>query len=59
MNLTSGERMELERADGCGVAGIARITGASRPTVYKWIERYRTEGLAGLDDVNIHPVHVQ
>ena len=31
-------------------ASIAKIVGVSRPTVDLWLERYRTEGIAGLLD---------
>lgn len=40
----------LWRADGCSVAEIARMSGATRPTVYKWLDRYESCGLDGLID---------
>ena len=43
----------LKVADGRSAAAVAR-TGLLRPrqpdTVYRWIHRFRTEGIAGLDD---------
>jgi len=40
----------LWRADGHSVAEIARMSGATRPTVYKWLDRYESSGLEGLID---------
>jgi transposase len=40
----------LWRADGFSIAQIARAARTTRPTVYKWLERYREHGLAGLED---------
>jgi len=42
--------MILDYAAGTGVSEIAASSGATRPTVYKWIARYRKSGIAGLDD---------
>jgi transposase len=42
----------LWRADGHSVADIARISGATRPTVYKWLNRYESTGLDGLIDAD-------
>jgi transposase len=43
----------LKIADGMPAAAVAR-TGLLRPrqpdTVYRWVHRYRTEGVAGLRD---------
>jgi hypothetical protein len=43
----------LKVADGQSAASVAR-SGLLRPrqpdTVYRWIHRFRTEGIAGLDD---------
>lgn len=43
----------LKIADGCAAAAVAR-TGLLRPrqpdTVYRWLARYRAEGIAGLTD---------
>lgn len=32
------------------ISALARRYGVSRPTAYKWLERYRKEGVFGLDD---------
>ena len=37
-------------AEGWPVARAAEMMGISRATVYKWIRRYREEGLPGLED---------
>jgi transposase len=37
-------------ADGRGAAEIAKTSGATRPTVYKWVDRYAEGGLAALED---------
>jgi transposase len=36
---------------GKSAAEIARLAGTSKPTVYKWVERYREGGLAALEDM--------
>lgn|SRR5215211_448948 len=41
-------QMVLWEADGHSVAQIAAMAGATRPTVYKWLGRYKTSGVAGL-----------
>jgi len=38
----------LATADGCGANEIMRRAGPSKPTVWRWQERYLDEGLAGL-----------
>ena len=40
----------LAAADHQSLTAIARTYGVSRPYVYRWLERWRTEGLAGLAD---------
>jgi transposase InsO family protein len=32
------------------ISGLCRAFGVSRKTAYKWIERYRAEGVSGLED---------
>jgi transposase InsO family protein len=47
------ERLKLIASYDLGedsVAGLARGFGVSRKTAYKWLERYRSEGPAGLQD---------
>jgi CRP-like cAMP-binding protein len=41
-------RIILLLADGMPITDIAMMVGMSRPQVYKWIHRFRQEGLAGL-----------
>jgi transposase InsO family protein len=40
-----------------GVTELKQIYGVSRKTVYKWINRYKTEGSAGLEERSRAPVH--
>lgn len=41
----------LWRADGHSSAEIVRMSGATKPTVYKWLDRYANSGLDGLVDL--------
>jgi transposase len=41
--------------DGWPVATVAEQPGISRATGYKWVRRYRTDGLAGLEDRGSRP----
>ncbi len=38
----------LLTADGCGTAEIMRVTGTSKTAVWRWQERFMTDGVAGL-----------
>ena len=49
-SVSARAQMVLWRAEGRSVAEISGMAGASKPTVYNWIDRYEQEGLAGLDD---------
>jgi transposase len=40
----------LWAAEGLGAAEVASRAGTSRPTVYKWLDRYEEGGLAALED---------
>ena len=40
----------MESALKDGVSKTARLFGTTRKTVYKWLNRYREEGLQGLLD---------
>ena len=40
----------LWRADGHSVADIVKMSGTTKPTVYKWLDRYESSGLDGLVD---------
>lgn len=44
----------LATADGQGTVAIMRRTGMSKPTVWRWQERYLAEGVPGLGPVCIH-----
>lgn len=46
--------VELHRA-GYPPAWIAEVIGVSRATVYKWLGRHATEGMAGLEDRSSRP----
>jgi transposase InsO family protein len=43
--------------DGWPTATVAEQFGISRATAYKWVRRYRSEGLAGLADRSSRPHH--
>ncbi len=41
--------------DGWPTATVAEQLGISRATAYKWVRRYRTDGLPGLEDRSSRP----
>jgi transposase InsO family protein len=43
--------------DGWPVATVSEQLGISRATGYKWVRRYRTDGLPGLEDRSSRPHH--
>src|ERR671927_106851 len=43
-------RILLLVAEQIPVAQVARTVGISRRFVYKWVQRFRAQGLAGLED---------
>src|SRR5919202_320967 len=43
-------RIILLRAEGMPISQIAAAVGINRRFVYKWVERFQQEGLAGLSD---------
>lgn len=49
-SVSTRAQMVLWRADGHSVAEVAEMASTTKPTVYKWIERYEQGGLAELDD---------
>jgi transposase InsO family protein len=55
--LTPYRRAELVQRAGCGepVPELARELGVSLRTTRKWLARYRTEGVAGLNDRSSRP----
>jgi transposase len=50
-SVSARAQMVLECAAGRPVAEVAKLNGTTRPTVYKWVERYAEGGLAGLADL--------
>jgi transposase len=50
-SVSARAQMVLWRADGFSVADIVRMSGASKPTVYKWVDRYERFGVDGLTDL--------
>lgn len=52
-----GRRLLVERVliEGWPAATAAEMLGVSRATAYKWLARYRAEGLAGLEDRSARP----
>ena len=51
-----GRRILVDRVlAGRPVAHVAHEMGVSRPTAYKWLRRYRSEGEAGLHDRSSRP----
>jgi transposase len=54
-----GRLLLVQRVRGMNwsVPRAAESAGVSRMTVYKWLRRYETEGLAGLEDRSSRPAH--
>src|SRR5690348_2242036 len=50
-SVSARAQIVLWRADGRSVADIVRMSGASKPTVYKWVDRYERFGVNGLIDL--------
>src|SRR6185436_16843327 len=53
------ERLEfvmLASVNGANVRGLCRRFGMSPTTGYKWLERWRLDGLAGLDELSRRPL---
>jgi transposase len=48
--VASRVQMILDYAAGISVSEIVASSGATKPTFYKWIARYKEGGVAGLDD---------
>ena len=49
--------IEEYRREDLSLSGLCQSYGISRPTAYKWIERYEEEGLEGLQDRSRAPHH--
>jgi transposase len=54
----AGRLLLVQRVEGEGwpVAHAAAMAGVSRCTTYKWLRRWRSEGLAGLEDRSSRPL---
>jgi transposase InsO family protein len=54
-----GRQLLVDRilVDGMAVAHAAGMVGVSRQTAWKWLRRYETEGLVGLEDRSSRPAH--
>jgi biotin operon repressor len=50
VGLARRARIMLLLADGVPISHIAPTVGISRRFVYKWVERFQQQGLAGLAD---------
>ena len=50
-SVSARAQIVLWRADGFSVTDIVRMSGASKPTVYKWVDRYERFGVDGLTDL--------
>ena len=46
-SVSARAQIVLWRADGFSVTDIVRMSGASKPTVYKWVDRYERFGVDG------------
>ena len=46
-SVSARAQIVLWRADGFGVGEIVKMSGASKPTVYKWLDRYERLGSMG------------
>ncbi|MBP3045211.1 IS481 family transposase [Arthrobacter jiangjiafuii] len=52
----AGRMILIQRVtSGRPVAHVAKEMGISRPTAYRWVNRYRDEGLPGLEDRSSKP----
>jgi len=51
-------RIILATADGCGTAAVMRRAGVSKPSVWRWQERFMTEGVAGLLHDKTRPARI-
>jgi transposase len=49
-SVSARAQIVLWRAEGYSAPEIARMTGTTKPTVYKWIARYEQYGVEGLSD---------
>jgi putative transposase len=58
-NRTVDLRVQLiqDYQQGESIAALAEIYEVSRKTIYKWLERYESKGVAGLHDRSRAPEH--
>ena len=49
------EVVEIARQGTVPLSELSRRFGVSRKTIYKWVARYKTQGLAGLEDQSRRP----
>jgi len=58
-NRTVDLRVQLiqDYQQGESIAGLAEMYQVARKTIYKWLERYESEGAAGLQDRSRKPEH--
>ncbi len=47
--------IELAARDGANIRDLCRRFGVSAPTAYKWLNRYKQHGLAGLEELSRRP----
>ena len=53
-----GRRLLVKRVnEGMPVAHVAKAMGVSRQCAHRWVTRFRTEGLVGLEDRSSRPHH--
>ena len=50
-SVSARAKVVLWRADGFSIRDIVKMSGASKPTVYKWLNRYEQFGVDGLTDL--------
>lgn len=52
----AGRMILIQRVlSGRPIAHVAKEMGISRPTAYRWVNRYRDDGLPGLEDRSSTP----
>ena len=49
------EFIEAARKAGANISGLCREYGVTRPTAYKWLNRYEAEGFEGLEERSRRP----
>jgi len=51
-------RIILATGDGCGTAAVMRRAGVSKPSVWRWQERFMTDGVDGLLHDHTRPARI-